>query len=86
MSDLKIVLVHADAREERTVTTGTKAWELYAERPEVIAARVDGQLRDLAHELPGGAEVVREGSVRVGDADRVRELLGQAQRYRDLTR
>ena len=27
MSDLKIALVHAGAREERAVTTGTKAWE-----------------------------------------------------------
>ena len=31
MSDIKVVLVHADAREERTVTTGTKAWELFAD-------------------------------------------------------
>ncbi len=31
MSDLKIVLAHADAREDRTVTTGTKAWELFAD-------------------------------------------------------
>ena len=29
MSDIKIVLVHAGAREERAVTTGTKAWELF---------------------------------------------------------
>ena len=35
MSDIKVVLVHADAREDRTVTTGTKAWELYAEEPVV---------------------------------------------------
>ena len=33
------------------MTTGTKAWELFADTPEVIAARVDGELRDLAHEL-----------------------------------
>ena len=39
MPEIKIVVTHADAREERTVTTGTKAWELYADRPEVIAAR-----------------------------------------------
>ena len=51
MPDLKIVLTHADAREERTVTTGTKAWELFADDPTVIAARVDGELRDLAYEL-----------------------------------
>ena len=57
MSDLKIVLTHADAREERTVTTGTKAWELWADEPSVIAARVDGALRDLAYELRDGEEV-----------------------------
>jgi threonyl-tRNA synthetase len=57
VSDLKIVLTHADAREERTVTTGTKAWELYADDPAVIAARVGGVLRDLAYELQDGDEV-----------------------------
>jgi len=57
VSDIKVVLVHADAREDRTVTTGTKAWELYAEDPAVIAARVGGQLKDLAHELGDGDEV-----------------------------
>ena len=45
MSDIKIALVHAGAREERAVTTGTKAWELFADEPDVIAARVDGALR-----------------------------------------
>ena len=29
----------------------TKAWELYAENPAVIAARVNGELKDLAYEL-----------------------------------
>ena len=57
MPDLKIVLTHADAREERAVTTGTKAWELFADDPSVIAARVDGDLRDLAYELQDGDEV-----------------------------
>ena len=57
MSDIKVVLVHADAREDRTVTTGTKAWELYAEDPAVIAARVGGQLKDLSYELGDGDEV-----------------------------
>jgi threonyl-tRNA synthetase len=57
VSDMKIVLTHADAREERTVTTGTKAWELWADEPSVVAARVDGVLRDLAYELRDGDEV-----------------------------
>ncbi|MDN4175403.1 threonine--tRNA ligase [Nocardioides sp. SOB77] len=57
MSDMRVVLVHADAREDRTTTTGTKAWELFAEDPAVIAARVNGDLRDLSHELADGDEV-----------------------------
>jgi threonyl-tRNA synthetase len=57
VSDLKIVLIHAGEREERAVTTGTKAWELYADDPAVIAARVGGALRDLAYELQDGDEV-----------------------------
>nr|WP_179519594.1 threonine--tRNA ligase [Nocardioides perillae] len=67
---MSVVRVHADAREERTVTTGTKAWELFADDPEVIAARVtrDGEsaLRDLAHELADG-DVVE--SVAIDSAD-----------------
>ena len=54
MSDLKIVLAHADAREDRTVTTGTKAWELFADDTSVIAARVNGELKDLSYALADG--------------------------------
>ncbi len=57
MSEIKIALIHAGAREERTVTTGTKAWELYADDPSVIAARVGASLKDLAYELVDGDEV-----------------------------
>ena len=57
MSDINVVLVHADAREERRVAAGTSAWELFAETPEVIAARVGGTLRDLAHGLSDGDQV-----------------------------
>ena len=67
MPELKIVLTHADAREERTVTPGTKAWELYADRPEVVAARVGGALRDLAYELAEG-RLVWPGPVCRSDA------------------
>jgi threonyl-tRNA synthetase len=66
VSDLTIVLTHADAREERTVTTGTRAWELYADDPAVIAARVGGVLRDLAYELREGDEV---GPVAIDSSD-----------------
>lgn len=62
MPDILITRVHADEREERRVTTGTKAWELFAEQPDVVAARVstgstDAQLKDLAYELADGDEV-----------------------------
>lgn len=54
MSEIQVVRIHADVREERTVTTGTKAWELFSEQPDVVAARIGDQLRDLAHELADG--------------------------------
>ena len=57
MSQIDVVLVHAGAREDRAVTTGTKAWELFRDAPEVIAARVGGTLRDLAYEVADGDEV-----------------------------
>jgi threonyl-tRNA synthetase len=55
--DIKVALVHAGEREERTVTTGTKAWELFQDDPSIVAARVTGELRDLAHELADGDDV-----------------------------
>ena len=57
MSEIKIVVLHAQAREERAVTPGTRAWELFADDSSVIAARVGGELRDLAHELDEGDDV-----------------------------
>ena len=57
MSDIKIVRSHAGERAEQAVTTGTKAWELFKDDAEVIAARVDGALKDLAYELADGDEV-----------------------------
>ena len=61
MSEIKVVRVHAEARQDQTVTTGTKAWELFAEDTDVIAARVssgpsfeDGSLKDLSYELADG--------------------------------
>ncbi|MDX6375240.1 MAG: threonyl-tRNA synthetase [Nocardioidaceae bacterium] len=57
MSDLKIALVHAGAREERAVTTGTKAWEPFRDDESVIAARVNGALKDLSYELQDGDEL-----------------------------
>jgi threonyl-tRNA synthetase len=63
VSDLSIALVDAEARETRTVATGTRAWELFTDQPDVIAARVStgsttgSALRDLSYELADGDEV-----------------------------
>ena len=57
MSEIKIAVLTPDGREERTVTTGTRAWELFQDTPEVIAARVGSDLKDLAYELADGDEV-----------------------------
>ena len=57
MSEMSIVRVHAGERQDRTVTTGTKAWELFAEDTEVVAARVGGELKDLSYVLAEGDEV-----------------------------
>ena len=42
VSEIKVHVLTADARAEQTVTTGTKAWELFQDDPQVIAARVAG--------------------------------------------
>lgn len=62
MSDIKVVLVPADAREGQETTTlsvgaGTKTWELFKDDADVIAARVGGELKDLSYELADGDEV-----------------------------
>ncbi len=57
MPEIKIALLAADAREERTVTVGTKAWELFKEEPDVVAARVEGDLKDLSYVLEDGDDV-----------------------------
>jgi threonyl-tRNA synthetase len=54
VSEIKVTVVNAGERAERAVTTGTKAWELFADDPAVIAARVDDTLKDLAYELADG--------------------------------
>jgi len=57
MSDLKIALVHAGERQDVAVTTGTKAWEPFKDDDSVVAARVNGALKDLSYELQDGDEV-----------------------------
>ncbi|RLV50176.1 threonine--tRNA ligase [Nocardioides mangrovicus] len=57
MSDVAVIVASPSGEVEQQVTTGTKAWELFRDEPEVIAARVDGVLRDLAYELQPGERV-----------------------------
>ena len=57
MSDVLVTVVSPTGEAERRTTTGTRAWELFADQPEVIAARVGGLLRDLSHELADGDTV-----------------------------
>ncbi len=56
VSVIEVTRVVADQRAEETVTTGTKAWQLFTDSPEVIAARVGGELKDLSYELADGDE------------------------------
>jgi threonyl-tRNA synthetase len=55
--DVQVTVVGAGAAAERTVDAGTQAWQLFADDPGVIAAWVDGDLRDLSAELTADAEV-----------------------------
>ena len=58
MSDLRVIVKRDSAEpEERLVTTGTTAAELFGDERSVVAARVSGALRDLAHPLADGDEV-----------------------------
>jgi threonyl-tRNA synthetase len=54
VSEIKVTVTNAEASAERPVITGTKAWELFADQPDVIAARINNTLRDLARELEDG--------------------------------
>ncbi|MFI9362164.1 threonine--tRNA ligase [Kitasatospora sp. NPDC053057] len=57
MTDVRVTISREPDREERVVTTGTTAAELFADDRSIIAARVGGQLKDLAHVLQDGEEV-----------------------------
>lgn len=57
MSEINVTVIGPARRADRAVTTGTKAWELFAEDPDVIAVKVDGALKDLAYELAPGDTV-----------------------------
>jgi threonyl-tRNA synthetase len=58
VSQIKIQVLDRQAqRSEREVTTGITAGDLYADDRDVVVARVNGQLRDLARALADGDEV-----------------------------
>jgi threonyl-tRNA synthetase len=58
VSQIKIQVLDRQAqRSEREVTTGTTAGDLYDGDRDVVVARVNGQLRDLAWALSDGDEV-----------------------------
>ena len=58
MSQIRVQVLDRQAqRSEREVTTGTTAGDLFAGDRDVVVARVNGQLRDLAAALADGDEV-----------------------------
>ncbi|HET7356899.1 MAG TPA: threonine--tRNA ligase [Nocardioidaceae bacterium] len=61
MSEITVtVLNQGDGAQQQTgraVTTETRAWELFADEPSVVAARVNGELKDLSYELADGDRV-----------------------------
>lgn len=57
MSDVRVTVQRDSEREERVVTTGTTAADLFQGERSVVAARVAGQLKDLAYEIAEGDEV-----------------------------
>ncbi|RLV55382.1 threonine--tRNA ligase [Aeromicrobium phragmitis] len=94
MSDLTLS-VRSTAAEggetaPRTVEPGTKAWQLFADDASVIAARVNGDLKDLSYELvegdavepvvidsPDGLDILRHSTAHVM-AQAVQELFPEA--------
>lgn len=57
MSDVRVTVQRDSEREERVVTTGTTAADLFQGERSVVAARVAGELKDLAYEVADGEEV-----------------------------
>ncbi|QRX91284.1 threonine--tRNA ligase [Streptomyces noursei] len=57
MSDVRVTVQRDSEREERVVTTGTTAADLFQGERSIVAARVAGELKDLTHELADGDEV-----------------------------
>jgi threonyl-tRNA synthetase len=90
VSEFPVTVVHAGVSAERTVTTGTKAWELFSDDADVVAARVGDELVDLSYELsegdvvepvdissPDGLAILRHSTAHV-TAQAVQELFPDA--------
>ncbi|MDQ6688560.1 MAG: threonine--tRNA ligase [Actinomycetota bacterium] len=90
MSDVPITVISPAGQGKRTVSTGTRAWELFSDRPEVVAARVGETLRDLSYEVvtgdvveavaidsPDGRDILRHSTAHVL-AQAVQELFPDA--------
>lgn len=57
MSDVRVTIQRDSEREERVVTTGTTAAELFPGERTVVAARIAGELKDLAYVVADGETV-----------------------------
>ncbi|MDT0460965.1 threonine--tRNA ligase [Streptomyces sp. DSM 41527] len=57
MSDVRVTIQRDSERDERVVTTGTTAADLFQGERSVVAARVAGELKDLAYEVADGDAV-----------------------------
>ncbi|MEU6824999.1 threonine--tRNA ligase [Streptomyces atriruber] len=57
MSDVRVIIQRDSEREERVVTTGTTAAELFTGERTIVAVRVAGELKDLAY-VPGEGDEV----------------------------
>ncbi|MFI7009670.1 threonine--tRNA ligase [Streptomyces sp. NPDC050145] len=57
MSDVRVIIQRDSEREERVVTTGTTAAELFPGERSIVAARVAGELKDLAYAVQDGEEI-----------------------------
>ncbi|MEU8826827.1 threonine--tRNA ligase [Streptomyces sp. NPDC048636] len=57
MSDVRVIIQRDSEREERVVATGTTAADLFTGERSIVAARVGGQLKDLAYVPADGEEI-----------------------------
>ncbi|MFB6522028.1 threonine--tRNA ligase [Streptomyces sp. NPDC056401] len=90
MSDVRVFIQRDSERDERVVATGTTAAELFAGERTIVAARIAGELKDLAYEVkdgetvepveissPDGLDILRHSTAHVM-AQAVQELFPEA--------